>query len=78
MTQPLFVPLALGRQCRLPGTKSLYLPAAPPVCVLPGHQRLAQGPSAIPHQPQHRPPVRKSDVFDVMNESQLNDEVSSL
>ena len=78
MTQPLFVPPALACQCRPPGTKSLYLPAAPPVFVLPGRQRLAQGPSAIPHRPQHQPPVRESDVFDVMNEIQLNDEVSSL
>ena len=78
MTQPLFVPPALARQHCPPGMKSLYLPAAPPVFVQPGHQRLAQGPSAIPHQPQHRPPVHESDVFDVMNEIQLNDEVSSL
>lgn len=78
MPQPLFIPPPLARQRRPPGTKSLYLPAAPPVFVLPGRQRLAQGPSAIPHRPHHQPPAREPDVFDIMNEIQLEDEVSSL
>ena len=51
------------------------MPAPPPVFVLPGRQRLAQGIGAVPHQPQCRPPVYEADVFDV-NELQLN-EVSS-
>ncbi|KIK14267.1 hypothetical protein PISMIDRAFT_17415 [Pisolithus microcarpus 441] len=73
-TCPLFVPPSIAHYCRPPGTKVLYLPAPPPVFVLPGHQCLAQDAGAMLHHPQ--PPTQKLDVFDVMNDIQLNEEVN--
>ncbi|KAI6103442.1 hypothetical protein F5141DRAFT_1217094 [Pisolithus sp. B1] len=71
---PLFVPPPIACYCCPPGTKALHLPAPPPVFVLPSHQHLAQDAGAMPHRPQ--PPTCKLDVFDVMNNIQLNEEVN--
>ncbi|KAI6127057.1 hypothetical protein F5141DRAFT_1186285 [Pisolithus sp. B1] len=56
--------------------KGLYLPAPPPVFILPGHQCLAQHPSATPHH-HHHPPAGQPDIFDYGNEFQSNSEVVS-
>ena len=72
----MFVPPPLIRHRRPRGTKAFYLPAPPPVFVLPGRERLAQHPAAVPHQPQ-RPSIRcQPDVFDIVGELR-NDGASS-
>ncbi|KIO11964.1 hypothetical protein M404DRAFT_19774 [Pisolithus tinctorius Marx 270] len=69
MTQSLFVPPPLACQHCPFGMKALYLPAPPPVFVLPGHQHHAQDTAAIPHRPQHQP----VDVFNAVNELELSE-----
>ncbi|KAI6111082.1 hypothetical protein F5141DRAFT_1214578 [Pisolithus sp. B1] len=76
LARPLLVPPPpTAHYCHPLGTKALYLPAPPPVFVLPGQQCLAQDAGAMLHHPQ--PPTCKLDVFDVMNDIQLNEEVNS-
>ncbi|KAI6012346.1 hypothetical protein EDC04DRAFT_2609524 [Pisolithus marmoratus] len=72
--RPIFVPPPLARHCCPPHMKGLYLPAPPPVFILPGRQCLAQDPSAMPHH-HHHPPASKPDIFDYGNEFQFNNEV---
>ena len=64
----MFVPPPLIRHHRPPGTKAFYLPAPPPVFVLPGHERLAQHPAAVPHRPQQSSVRCQPDVFDIVGE----------
>lgn len=72
----MFVPPPLIRHRRARGTKAFYLPALPPVFVLPGRERLAQHPAAVPHQPQRSSVRCQPDVFDIVSELR-NDEASS-
>ncbi|KAI6114657.1 hypothetical protein EV401DRAFT_2058510 [Pisolithus croceorrhizus] len=59
----MFVPPPLARHRRPPRTKGLYLPAPPPVFILPGRQRLAQDPSATSRH-HHHPPAGGPGIFD--------------
>ncbi|KAI6132267.1 hypothetical protein EDD16DRAFT_1700094 [Pisolithus croceorrhizus] len=74
LSLPISAPLLPLLSSASTSTKALHLPAPPPVFVLPSHQHLAQDAGAMPHCPQ--PPTCKLDVFDVMNNIQLNEEVN--
>ncbi|KAI6101077.1 hypothetical protein EV401DRAFT_1894232 [Pisolithus croceorrhizus] len=74
--QPMFVPPPLARHRHPPCTKGLYLPAPPPVFILPGHQCLAQDPSATSRH-HHHPPAGGPGIFDYEDEFQINNEVVS-
>jgi hypothetical protein len=72
----MFVLPSRARHRRPDGTKAFYLPAPPPVFVLPGHQRLAQHPAAVPHRPQQSSIRCQPDIFDIVGELR-NDGASS-
>ncbi|KAI6100892.1 hypothetical protein EV401DRAFT_2080701 [Pisolithus croceorrhizus] len=74
--RPMFVLPPLARHHRPPRMKGLYLPAPPPVFILPGRQRLAQDPSATSRH-HHHPPAGGPGIFDYEDEFQINNEVVS-
>ncbi|KAI6111089.1 hypothetical protein F5141DRAFT_1188346 [Pisolithus sp. B1] len=51
--------------------KALYLPVPPPIFILPGHQRFAQDPKAVPDQLQQHS-HQADDVFNAVNELHID------